>query len=152
MRRILIAVALLAVTCVCALAQDHAHHPLAQGGITEETALPERCYDQQNPNFSEYSFCHFELHELGFIRQILEQTRPNNCCDGSSGGECRMTIVDLTKDQAYIAHQWQGFVRKKVKIVPVQGLRVGFAIVCAGQYLYESTEYPVYCIGVPSGM
>ncbi len=129
-------------------AQYHGEHqaktpapsaPLGIGGM-------EHCFDENAPKFSEWGYCHKELHDRGYIQDLLEQTK-NSCCGGPESGECRLTFINVVDKMVFINHKWVSYADGyKPHIAIMYQLQPGFAIVCASAY-----NNSVYCIGLPGG-
>lgn len=88
-----------------------------------------------DPDFGYYGYRHEELHKMGVIDKLIEQSN-KSCCDGGKGGECRVTDLRYggpTGREAYLDGQWCQ-ITPGVKIFTNIELPDGaFAVVCAAK-------------------
>lgn len=114
----------------------------------EGAAMPEE------KRFSYWGYRHRELHERRVIAELLERTKGKNCCSGTSGGECRISKVNLQDKLAFVDGQWCP-IDPDTRVTPLDslaGMRDGeqeIAVVCASRnYGKTCSSTKTYCIGV----
>ena len=131
-----------------AKAQENSHeHMHAQAADSLE-----HCYDETNPRFSMWGWCHQELHALGLIEELLRQVAPDQCCGGPYSGECRIAKVDWPGKRGFVNGRWIPFNygdygTQGTKRAIINEIKPGYAIVCS-----NAPGSQVYCVGFGGGL
>lgn len=122
---------------VQAYAQHTNHSPIPAANSSPEASL------------GDYGFRHSELHASGIIKQLLEIFN-SGCCDGGTGGECRVTQVRPDGNgrlEALLDGNWC-----PLSVNPTQGISLPEsipAVVCAARGARGAQFCPAtYCAAI----
>ncbi len=113
----------------------------------------------EEKRFGWWGYKHKWLHDHNVVAELLEKSKPTNCCSGVSHGECRVTkfVTDiLTNRKKVLIDDLECDVSEKTKIVELESYEdQETVVVCAGKTA-SNNGYPrscptTYCIGSRGG-
>lgn len=105
-----------------------------------------------NPEFGTYCYMHKFLHEHGVVQDLIEKSG-KSCCDGGTGGECRVTLIRRGHEGWSFLHgdTWCALgvnVRFDVRFPPAVRKAGVNAVVCASGYIVNGCPNGNYCAAI----
>ena len=110
----------------------------------------------EEKKFSWWGYRHKELHDRGTVAELIEKSKPVNCCSGTDSGECRVTRYSTNGvgKRRVIIDDLECDISDDTKIVQLDTFtEQDTVVVCAGRTSAGSYKETVrvcpatYCIG-----